>query len=84
MTTIYVGNLPFSATEQDIKVLFERHGLNADLIYVDSAPAVQALDVYQLTVPLGAVSREARRPALLRDVLRSRPSHPLEGPVRSG
>ena len=26
MTTIYVGNLPFSATEQDIKVLFERHG----------------------------------------------------------
>jgi len=25
MTTIYVGNLPFSATEQDIKVLFERH-----------------------------------------------------------
>ena len=23
--------------------LFERHGLNADLIYVDSAPAVQAL-----------------------------------------
>jgi ABC-type nitrate/sulfonate/bicarbonate transport system substrate-binding protein len=22
--------------------LFERHGLNADLIYVDSAPAVQA------------------------------------------
>jgi RNA recognition motif-containing protein len=26
MTTIYVGNLPFSATDQDIKVLFERHG----------------------------------------------------------
>jgi RNA recognition motif-containing protein len=26
MTTIYVGNLPFSATEADIKVLFERHG----------------------------------------------------------
>ena len=26
MTTIYVGNLPFSATEQDIKVLFERKG----------------------------------------------------------
>jgi RNA recognition motif-containing protein len=26
MTTIYVGNLPFSATEQDIKALFERHG----------------------------------------------------------
>ena len=24
--------------------LFERHGLNADLIYVDSAPAVQALN----------------------------------------
>ena len=26
MTTIYVGNLPFNATEQDIRVLFERHG----------------------------------------------------------
>ena len=26
MTTIYVGNLPFSATEQDIRALFERHG----------------------------------------------------------
>jgi len=26
MTTIYVGNLPFSATEQDIRSLFERHG----------------------------------------------------------
>ena len=26
MTTIYVGNLPFSATEADIRVLFERHG----------------------------------------------------------
>jgi RNA recognition motif-containing protein len=26
MTTIYVGNLPFNATEQDVKVLFERHG----------------------------------------------------------
>jgi len=26
MTTIYVGNLPFNATEQDVKTLFERHG----------------------------------------------------------
>ena len=26
MTTIYVGNLPFSAAEADIRVLFERHG----------------------------------------------------------
>ncbi len=26
MTTIYVGNLPFNATEQDVKALFERHG----------------------------------------------------------
>lgn len=26
MTTIYVGNLPFNATEQDVKSLFERHG----------------------------------------------------------
>ena len=26
MTTIYVGNLPFNATDEDIKVLFERHG----------------------------------------------------------
>ena len=26
MTTIYVGNLPFNATEQDVRVLFERHG----------------------------------------------------------
>ena len=26
MTTIYEGNLPFSATEQDVKALFERHG----------------------------------------------------------
>jgi RNA recognition motif-containing protein len=26
MTTIYVGNLPFSAGEADIRVLFERHG----------------------------------------------------------
>jgi RNA recognition motif-containing protein len=26
MTTIYVGNLPFSATEADIRVVFERHG----------------------------------------------------------
>ncbi len=26
MTTIYVGNLPFSANEADIRVLFERYG----------------------------------------------------------
>jgi RNA recognition motif-containing protein len=26
MTTIYVGNLPFSATEQDVRSLFEQHG----------------------------------------------------------
>jgi RNA recognition motif-containing protein len=26
MTTIYVGNLPFNATEQDVQALFERHG----------------------------------------------------------
>lgn len=26
MTSIYVGNLPFSATEADLRVLFERHG----------------------------------------------------------
>ena len=26
MTTIYVGNLPFNATEQDVRALFERHG----------------------------------------------------------
>jgi RNA recognition motif-containing protein len=26
MTTIYVGNLPFTATEQDVQALFERHG----------------------------------------------------------
>lgn len=24
--TIYVGNLPFSATEEDIRALFEKHG----------------------------------------------------------
>ncbi len=26
MTTIYVGNLPFNATEEDVRALFERHG----------------------------------------------------------
>ena len=26
MTTLYVGNLPFSATEQDLRSLFEAHG----------------------------------------------------------
>jgi RNA recognition motif-containing protein len=26
MTTLYVGNLPFTATETDVKALFERHG----------------------------------------------------------
>ncbi len=26
MTTIYVGNLPFSATEDDVRALFEQHG----------------------------------------------------------
>jgi len=26
MTTIYVGNLAFSANEGDVRVLFERHG----------------------------------------------------------
>jgi RNA recognition motif-containing protein len=26
MATIYVGNLPFVATEADVRVLFERHG----------------------------------------------------------
>ena len=26
MTTIYVGNLPFSATEDEVRGLFERHG----------------------------------------------------------
>ncbi len=26
MTTIYVGNLPFNATEQDLRALFESHG----------------------------------------------------------
>jgi RNA recognition motif-containing protein len=26
MTKIYVGNLPFSATENDVRALFEQHG----------------------------------------------------------
>ena len=26
MTKIYVGNLPFTATEQDVRALFEAHG----------------------------------------------------------
>lgn len=26
MTTIYVGNLPFSATENDVRAMFEKHG----------------------------------------------------------
>lgn len=26
MTTIYVGNLPFSATEEDVRALFAAHG----------------------------------------------------------
>lgn len=26
MTTIYVGNLPFSATEPEVRSLFEKHG----------------------------------------------------------
>ena len=26
MTTIYVGNLPFTATEDEVRKLFERHG----------------------------------------------------------
>jgi RNA recognition motif-containing protein len=26
MTTIYVGNLPFNVTEQDVRALFEPHG----------------------------------------------------------
>lgn len=26
MTTIYVGNLPFSVTEDEVRKLFERHG----------------------------------------------------------
>ena len=26
MTTIYVGNLPFTATEADVRSLFEKHG----------------------------------------------------------
>ena len=26
MTTIYVGNLPFSATEKDVRAVFEAHG----------------------------------------------------------
>ena len=27
MTTIYVGNLPFSATEVEVRSLFEQHGM---------------------------------------------------------
>src|ERR1044071_2098887 len=42
--------------------LFERHGLAADLIYVDSAPAVQALTAG--AAPLATMSRGlAGRPA---------------------
>ncbi len=26
MTTIYVGNLPFNATDEDVRALFEQHG----------------------------------------------------------
>lgn len=26
MTTLYVGNLPFSATEAEVRALFEQHG----------------------------------------------------------
>ncbi len=26
MTTLYVGNLPFSATETEVRALFEQHG----------------------------------------------------------
>mgnify|MGYP006149372057 CR=1 FL=1 len=31
MTKIYVGNLPFTATEQDVKELFGQHGVARDV-----------------------------------------------------
>jgi RNA recognition motif-containing protein len=38
MTTLYVGNLPFSATEADIRSLFEQHG------HVDSVKIINDRD----------------------------------------
>jgi RNA recognition motif-containing protein len=36
MTTIYVGNLPFSATEQDLRSVFEAHGpVNSVSLVID-------------------------------------------------
>jgi len=43
MTTLYVGNLPFSATEAEIRSLFEQHGqVESVKIINDVRPAVRA------------------------------------------
>jgi RNA recognition motif-containing protein len=60
MTSIYVGNLPFSATEEELRTLFEQHGavhsvkLISDretgrprgfgFVEMDPAPAAQAIE----------------------------------------
>jgi len=44
MTTIYVGNLPFTATEDEVRSLFERYGkVDSVKLINDERPGVRAV-----------------------------------------
>lgn len=52
MTTLYVGNLPFSAIESEVRGLFEQHG---------RGDSVKIIDDRENGRPRGAAPRDGRR-----------------------
>jgi RNA recognition motif-containing protein len=47
MTTIYVGNLPFTATEDEVRALFERHG-KVESVKLINDRAIQQTNGFQM------------------------------------
>ena len=46
MTTIYVGNLPFNATEQDLRALFESHGTVESVKLINDRETATSLETF--------------------------------------
>jgi hypothetical protein len=79
MTTLYVGNLPFSATEAEIRSLFEQHGkVDSVKIINDRTRATRGIALWTCRPMRRTASRERfeMNGGAARGQARDRPRHP--------